>query len=209
MADEDEGEGVIRPGLRERRRSSVRREIALYAVDLFERQGFAGTTVEQIAEAAGVSLRTFYRHCPVKEEALTPLLVEGVDELVAELARRPAGEPLPVAAREALLHSCSRTGSETRRTARVALAVPALMARWLAAGRRAQDLLAPVVAARTGRPADALAPAATAGLLITVLTTAVEHWARNDDSRPLAEVADEAFAAVSRFGTTPPDEPAR
>ncbi|BDH49762.1 TetR family transcriptional regulator [Streptomyces albus] len=197
--------GAAQPDLRDRRRDSVRREIALHAVDLFERQGFAGTTVEQIAEATGVSLRTFYRHCPVKEEALTPLLAEGVDALVAELARRPAGEPLTTAARAALLHSCRRSGSQTRRTARVMLGVPALKARWLAAGRRAQGLLAPLVAERTGTPADALAPAVTAGLLINVATTAVEHWACGDESLTLESVTADAFAVVTGFGATGQD----
>lgn len=189
------------PGLRERRKESVRREIALGAVDLFEGQGFAATTVEQIAEAAGVSLRTFYRHCPVKEEALTPLLLEGVDDLVDELGRRPAEESLADAARAALLHSCRRSGTDTiRRTARVALAEPALKARWLAAGRRAQDLLTPLVAVRTGHGPRELAPAATAGLLINVATTGLEYWATCDDGRSLDAVTADAFAVVTRFG---------
>lgn len=191
--------GKAPPGLRERRKLSVQQDIALTAMDLFERQGFVHTTVEQIAETAGISLRTFYRHCPVKEEALTPLLVEGVNELVAELARRPAAEPLPEAARAALLQACRMSGAETRRTARVMLDEPSLKARWLAAGRRAQDLLTPVVAARMGPGASELAAAAKAGLLISVATTALEYWARTEGAGTLDAVAAEAFAAAENF----------
>ncbi|MFF5362743.1 TetR family transcriptional regulator [Streptomyces scabiei] len=192
-----------RPSLRARQKASVQREIALCATDLFESQGFHETTVEQITETVGVSLRTFYRHCPVKEEALTPLLTEGVDALVAELQRRPDDEPLPVAARAALTHAAALPDNLTRRVTRVTLAEPALTARWLAAGRRAQDLLIPVVAARLGRTADDLAAATTAGLLINVATTALEYWARHENAGPLGEVTAEAFTAVADFGRLP------
>ncbi|MDX2939798.1 helix-turn-helix domain-containing protein, partial [Streptomyces ipomoeae] len=56
--------------LRERRRDATRREIAHCAAALFESQGFQATTVEEIAYAAGLSLRTFYRYCESKETAL-------------------------------------------------------------------------------------------------------------------------------------------
>lgn len=56
--------------LRERRRSQTRSEIAEAALDLFERQGVAATTVEDIAAAAGISPRTFYRVCGTKEQAV-------------------------------------------------------------------------------------------------------------------------------------------
>ncbi|GAA6528003.1 helix-turn-helix domain-containing protein [Intrasporangium sp. DVR] len=40
------------------------------AVGLFDMKGYAETTVDQIAERAGVSARTFFRHFPDKEEVL-------------------------------------------------------------------------------------------------------------------------------------------
>ncbi|EGJ73022.1 putative TetR family transcriptional regulator [Streptomyces sp. Tu6071] len=190
-----------RPDLRQRRRASVRREIALRAIELFDAQGFGETTVEQIAAAAGISLRTFYRHCAVKEEVLTPLLTEGVEELVRALAARPSGEPLVDAARTALLAGSSVNGADTRRTARVMLAEPALKARWLAAGRRAQDLLTPVVAERVGAgPGEGVVAAALAGMLVNVATTALEYWALHPDGEPLGVVTQEAFGAVAAFG---------
>jgi AcrR family transcriptional regulator len=56
--------------LRERRRRETRAEIAEAALDLFETQGLAETTAEEIAHRAGVSTRTFFRLCGTKEQAI-------------------------------------------------------------------------------------------------------------------------------------------
>ena len=44
--------------------------IAITAVDLFERNGFSATTIDDIATAAGISRTTFFRHCATKEAAV-------------------------------------------------------------------------------------------------------------------------------------------
>ncbi|MCK0090458.1 TetR/AcrR family transcriptional regulator [Rhodococcus sp. F64268] len=58
------------PDLRERRRQETRLEIAETALTLFERQGFATTTVDEIARTAGVSSSTFFRCFATKEESV-------------------------------------------------------------------------------------------------------------------------------------------
>lgn len=55
--------------LRARRKRDTMREIHEAAIALFERQGVAATTVDEIAAAAGVSARTFFRYFPTKEHA--------------------------------------------------------------------------------------------------------------------------------------------
>src|SRR6188768_1690200 len=67
------------PGARER--------LVLAAVELFSEQGYDATTVTQIAERAGVTKSTFFRHFPDKrellvagQETLSRLLVEGIEE---------------------------------------------------------------------------------------------------------------------------------
>jgi AcrR family transcriptional regulator len=71
------------PGARER--------IVLAAVDLFTEQGYDATTVAQIAERAGVTRSTFFRHFSDKrevlvagQETLSRLLAEGIAEAPAE-----------------------------------------------------------------------------------------------------------------------------
>src|SRR6188508_3099150 len=71
------------PGARER--------LVLAAVDLFTEQGYDATTVAQIAQRAGVTKSTFFRHFPDKrellvagQEALSALLAEGIAEAPAD-----------------------------------------------------------------------------------------------------------------------------
>ncbi|MDX2939254.1 acyl-CoA-like ligand-binding transcription factor, partial [Streptomyces ipomoeae] len=152
----------------------------------------------EIAYAAGLSLRTFYRYCESKETALSPLLTDCISALEEALAARPTEQPFPEAARDALLHACaSMDDASRRRLIRVMLAEPALTACLLAANRRAQDQLTPVIAARTGADEDALRPRLLAGLLVNTSATALEYWALHDTAGPLDRVAADAFDAAA------------
>lgn len=56
------------PGLRERNRLRAREDIGRAARRLFLEEGYAQTSVERVAAAAGVSLRTVFRHFRQKED---------------------------------------------------------------------------------------------------------------------------------------------
>lgn len=58
--------------LRARRRLDTEREIHRVALELFEKQGIHATTVQQIADRAGISSRTFFRYFARKEHAALP-----------------------------------------------------------------------------------------------------------------------------------------
>src|SRR6201981_2441341 len=68
-------------GLRERKKIKTRQAIRREAIRLFDANGYAATTVEQIAEAAEVSPSTFFRYFPSKESLL---LADDLDPLVLE-----------------------------------------------------------------------------------------------------------------------------
>lgn len=67
----------------ERRKNEVRQKIVRTAVDLFERQGFHNTTMEQIAQEADIARKTLYNYFPVKE-AIADEYVRGISKGLAE-----------------------------------------------------------------------------------------------------------------------------
>lgn len=82
---------------REHKKARTRDELVQKALDLFARKGFEATTVEDIAAAAGVSPRTFFRYFANKEEVLFPCKDEELASLQAALSARPPEEtPLQV-----------------------------------------------------------------------------------------------------------------
>lgn len=80
------------PGRRERRVAETRRTILDVARRLFETQGYAETTVEQIADAADVAPRTFFRYFPTKESLLFADFDDVRRRMLDELRARPAEE---------------------------------------------------------------------------------------------------------------------
>ena len=94
------------PGARER--------LVVAAVDLFGEQGYDATTVAQIAERAGVTRSTFFRHFADKRE----VLVAGQDtlgRLLAEgIAEAPAGAGPLDAVAAGLVRASSAMGSGNR-----------------------------------------------------------------------------------------------
>src|ERR1700746_473791 len=66
-------------GLRERKKIKTRQAIRREAIRLIDENGYAATTVEQIAEAAEVSPSTFFRYFPSKESLL---LADDLDPLI-------------------------------------------------------------------------------------------------------------------------------
>ena len=76
-------------GMSEERRRRLRLDISRGAARLFWEQGVAQTTGEQIAEAAGLSVRTLWRHFRNKESCAEPILSQDAEEFAAVLRRWP------------------------------------------------------------------------------------------------------------------------
>ncbi len=89
--------------LRERKLEVVRLALSAAAEQLFLSRGFERTTVEQVARAAGVSRRTFFRYYESKEDVLAERAERWGERLYLELAARPREEPPLLAIRNALL----------------------------------------------------------------------------------------------------------
>lgn len=67
----------------ERKKKKMRQKIVNVAIDLFQRQGFNNTTMEQIAIEADIARKTLYNHFPVKE-AIVDEYVKGISQGLAQ-----------------------------------------------------------------------------------------------------------------------------
>ena len=116
------------PGLRERKKEQTRRALEDAALDLFERQGFEHTTVEEIAAACDVSPRTFFRYFATKDQVLFGDDAEFTD-MLADLEHRPVDEA-PLRSVRAFVDAKIESFADERerlvRRARVLAATPSL-----------------------------------------------------------------------------------
>ncbi|MEU9439630.1 TetR family transcriptional regulator [Streptomyces sp. NPDC048304] len=165
-------------------------EIARAAAALFVRQGLRATRAEDIAQAAGIAPRTFYRYFATKEEAVAPLYAAGAQRWAEAVRSAPAGLGVPEALEHAVRHTLtpgagvSAASWEWVRTLiRLADASPALRKVWAEVCQASERTLAEILASRiastdgdapTPATFDLLFAAAVAGAAVRV---AVESWA--------------------------------
>lgn len=90
-------------GLAARKREVVREALRTAAERLIAKHGYENVTIEQIANAAGVSRRTYFRYFETKEDVVVAGSDQYAEELLAAVAARPQGEPPLQAIRNALV----------------------------------------------------------------------------------------------------------
>jgi AcrR family transcriptional regulator len=103
------------PTLQERKQELVRAELAGAAWKLFGQNGYEATTVTEIAAAAGVSRRTFFRYYSSKEDVLVEATDELAEAMLASMAERPLAEPPLVAIERALIPVIESRLADTER----------------------------------------------------------------------------------------------
>ncbi|MFD0733254.1 TetR/AcrR family transcriptional regulator [Planotetraspora mira] len=196
---------VPAPGLRERTRRAVRAELMAEAWRLFAAQGFEATTVEEIAAAAGMSKRSFFRYFVSKEDLVLGNLEDVGREVAAALAERPADESAWQALRRAfdgLVAEIEADADRFRPLLTMLRSEPGLHASHVEKRQRWQTMLAPQLAARVparaGGSQDRPDPrlAALAGAALTCFDVAQTAWL-DDPATDLAALLDEVMTAIS------------
>jgi AcrR family transcriptional regulator len=99
------------PGRREENKARTRSALEQAAARLFEEHGFAATTVRDIAVAAGVGERTFFRYFPSKEDLVLQQVRDLIPGLMTAVRARPTAEPPLTALREAIVAWLEETGT--------------------------------------------------------------------------------------------------
>lgn len=189
------------PGLRERKKVRTREAIIDAALVLFERDGFETTTVEDIAAAADVSPRTFFRYFDTKLDVVMARNVDDGDDLVALVAARPASEGPIEAARQVIRTKLgNHVGSgddSTLREIRVVMSTPSLRATCVERFHEHLDGLAGTFAARLGAEPHDLEPHILAGAVSAAMLAISERWvAAGAQADQLLPMIDEGFALL-------------
>jgi mycofactocin system transcriptional regulator len=170
----------------------------MIAMRLFSEQGFEDTTVEQIAGAAGVSRRTFFRYFDSKADVLWHAFDGEVRALRAAFSLVPADVPLMTAIRHVVLivnHDRPRD-AELRTRMNLIGSVPALQASAANHYGAWERAVSEFAGQRLGGPADSLLPLAIGRATLAVCRAAYDHWVEQADA-DLTVYLDEALWALA------------
>ena len=157
-----------------RKRVTSRAELESTAFGLFATRGFDQTTVDEIAAAAGIGRRTFFRYFPSKNDIPWGAFETELERMRARLKAAPPEVPLH------------------RRRMELILRVPTLLAHSTLRFTAWREVIAEFVAERTGLRPGELAPQAIAHAVLGVAVAAYEHWL-DDQTADLGALLDAAM----------------
>jgi AcrR family transcriptional regulator len=186
---------------------AARDRLAQAAFDLFDEHGYEKTTIDDIAERAGLGRATFFRHYRSKEDVIFPDHDQLLEQVRDRLRSTSHGSPLAAvcdAVRLVLLHYLDE-GDLARRRYALTSTVSALRDREIASVARYQRLFREYIAARM--PARTEAAALEAELMAAAVAAAHNHvlrrWLRGNTSDAVREV-DQAMRQVITLFAAPP-----
>jgi mycofactocin system transcriptional regulator len=188
-----------------RRATSIAR-LSHVGLELFFERGFDATTVDDIAAAAGIGRRTFFRYFASKNDLPWGEFDILVDEMRDRLANVPDQVPMFTALHEAILDFNRYPADELgyhRERMQLLLNVPSLVAHSTLRYASWRAVIADFTAKRLGVDALDLRPQEIAWVYLAVSLASYEQWLRDPD-RDLLEVLDRALTDLGRlFGGMP------
>ena len=176
-----------------------RAELERRALELFTARGFDATTVDDVAAAAGIGRRTFFRYFASKNDAVWGDFDHGLADLRAQLAGADPQQPLLEALREAVLAFNRFDPAEVpwhRERMALILTVTALQAHSTLRYAAWREVVADFAARRLGEPSHALLPQLVAHLCLGAALTAYEQWLA-DPGAELEPLLDQALAGLA------------
>lgn len=166
-------------GLRERKKAATRDALSEAALRLALEHGPENVRVDDIADAAGVSPRTYNNYFASREQAIvSAVTAERTQRVAAALRARPDTEPLANAVIEAVVEQyTSRPDGEALA---MITSTPRLRAEFIDAVFGIRQPLASAIAERIGET-DTMAPAVLAAAVSAAARVAVERWVGTAD----------------------------
>ena len=181
-----------------RRRSTTPHHITDVAIDMFSARGFADVSVDDVAQAAGISRRTLFRYYASKNAIPWGDFDNHLAHLRDLLDNVGSTVRLGDALRNALLTFNTFDGSEMarhRQRMRVILQTAELQAYSMTMYAGWREVIAGFVARRLDCKTTDLVPQTVAWTMLGVALSAYEHWL-SDESVPLPVALGNAFDAV-------------
>ena len=189
-------------GLRERKKLATRNAIREAGMRLFAEHGFAGTTIDQIAEEADVSRATVFSYFATKEDIVFGDAPMAVEVLATRLRERDPGESTIAATFAWLGDLQGWIEPELALQLRLAREVPVVGARRLQISKAIERVIAGSLETELG-PGEHLAARLAAAALMAALETAeetavarMEHHERVLSPEEVARLLDDAGAFV-------------
>ena len=199
------------PGLRERKKRRTRDTILEVALRLFLERGFEATTVEEIAAAADVSPRTFFRYFPTKEDVVFIDQAEQDRLLAQTLAHRLPGEDDIDLLVRALTVSQRMSLSAIRHSGEILRLIgqsPGLLARSAEQMINTERVLAAALVGKRARGAAVLRAHLLAGAFLGMMFTGYTTWVEGGMRGELEAMLGTIESALrSGFGRGTPAEP--
>jgi len=182
----------------------TRERLTEAALALFEEHGFDGVTVDEIAAAATVSARTFYRYFGSKEGVLFDQQDELLAVLHATIVTERPDEPPIAAVRAAIVTLTQHTAhlvTTQRRQAAIYLATPSLGAyeRTVIRPRWEETLVGAIAERLSVDPAVDPRPRLLAGAAIAVMDSVMIAWITRDGDADLAELVEAHFQLLGEL----------
>jgi AcrR family transcriptional regulator len=188
----------VSQGLRERKKRETRAALAAAALRLAVQKGPDNVTVEEIAEAADVSVRTFFNYFPHKEYAILGRNPEHLERALTRMREAPAEES-PLTTLWFIVHDVLRDlegeGSMSER-GELIMASPALLYQLMLSSFDDERQLTAALADRMGEPASSVRPALVVSAAGAACRVAMELHKHVPD-RPLREIVDEGFQLLA------------
>ncbi|MEY4513151.1 MAG: hypothetical protein RLZZ450_5273 [Pseudomonadota bacterium] len=194
-------EPVRAPSLVERKQESVREAIGAAASRLFLDQGFQAATIDDIAKAAGIGRRTFFRYFETKEDVVLWKFDQFARHVVTLIAARPAREQALVALQRALTEASefyNQDPAQTLALLKLTEATPSLYAQQLKQQDRWKTWFAEALRKRTRASARSLAPELVAAVGLEAAAIAVRRWVHQPGAN-LSDLIAASFVALRKI----------
>jgi len=212
MHGDDDWRGIFngaKKDLKSRKQELVRNAILDAAIALFEKKGFDRTDVAEIAEAAGISKRSFFRYFATKDDLLARSVLEYGAVLVAAIRSAPRESTDLEVIHQTLLagvHYNEQPEARARQLIAISTSHPTARQAYLSRKHLVEDAVAEAFASRArSARRDDLRVRLLAGITLALMNATIGAWFLGEEKtlEAAAKHAEAELGKITTFNTAP------